>query len=186
MCNRVPCLNCFTDSLPNPSGLETIDFLNRLIRAKLHQMSGIDLQMRESEMLAARFESEGKHEAALSETRIFLDFKAEHAKEQLKREQLIKLVRRIEAAQRDASMLQGMFQSSKTLAEILATMPDASQVVDQLKEQGFLLGQVERELLPPPRRGGEEEDELNLPNAPTRELTMTIAKGKDELQPLLN
>lgn len=125
-----------------------IEQIQRMARAKRHQIVGIQQQQTEAELDALACTD---RQQALSFVRIAMDYKAEAQSEQLKYEQLVKLCNKIESARRNVEMASTMFSSAKTLQQVLEQMPgeELATVMDELRDLFVEHQQVEKELARP-------------------------------------
>lgn len=100
--------------------------------------------------LEAVFYAETNRQVALSHTRIAMDYNRQHVAEQQKYEQITKLIGTIETAQRNLSLATTMFASSKTLQQLLESMPgEADEIMNELREQMHQVRIDDRELSRP-------------------------------------
>lgn len=130
-----------------------IEQLQKMARAKRHQIGGLQLQREEADLDALRCKDRSQ---ALSFVRISLDYRNEAKREQAKYEQLIKLINTIESARRNLEMASIMFASSKTLQQVLEQMPvdDVRNVMDELRDLFVQHQEQSKELSKPILNGG--------------------------------
>lgn len=146
------CPLLFSSRSPTPytdqDASQIIEQIQRMARAKRHQIVGIQQQQTEAELDALACTD---RQQALSFVRIAMEYKAEAQSEQLKYEQLVKLCNKIESARRNVEMASTMFSSAKTLQQVLEQMPgeELATVMDELRDLFVEHQQVEKELARP-------------------------------------
>lgn len=125
-----------------------IEQIQRMARAKRHQIVGMQQQQTEAELDALACK---ERQQALSFVRIAMDYKLAAQSEQLKYEQLVKLCNKIESARRNVEMASTMFASAKTLQQVLEQMPgeELAHVMDELRELFVEHNEVSKELARP-------------------------------------
>ena len=128
---------------------EILNRLYQLARAKRAQMANLHSAEREARLEAVLYATSNRP-VALSHTRIALDYNRQHVLEQQKYEQITKLIGTIETAQRNLALATTMFASSKTLQQLLASMPgQAEDVMNELREQIHQVREKDSELSRP-------------------------------------
>ena len=126
-----------------------LERLYQLARAKRVQMANLHSAEREAR-LEAVFYAATNRQVALSHTRIAMDYNRQHLAEQQKYEQITKLIGTIETAQRNLALATTMFASSKTLQQLLESMPgEANEIMNELREQMHQVRIDDRELSRP-------------------------------------
>ena len=132
--------------LEEQPAVSVLDNLYAIIRAKRAQMASMDSAMREARM-EALYHEKTDHAVALSHVRIALEYQERHRVEQLKYENLLKLIGRLETAHRDLAMHAGFFAASKTLRDVIASMgDDTGEMMDQLREHVHVVQEQDQEL----------------------------------------
>jgi hypothetical protein len=126
-----------------------LERLYQIARAKRVQMANLHSAEREAR-LEAVFYAATNRQVALSHTRIAMDYNRQHVAEQQKYEQITKLIGIIETAQRNLSLATTMFASTKTLQQLLESMPgEANEIMNELREQMHQVQNDDRELSRP-------------------------------------
>lgn len=142
--------------LEEQSASSVLDTLHALARAKRVQMGGLDSAMREARMEAA-YHAPQNQEVALSHVRIALEYKERHRVEQLKYQNLITMIGRLETAHRDLALHASFFAASKTLRDVVAQMGDTEEMMNQIRELVHVVDQehgaeLSRTIFPAPSR----------------------------------
>ena len=123
------------DEIETQSVSTILERLYQIARAKRVQMANLHSAEREAR-LEAVFYATTNRQVALSHTRIAMDYNRQHVAEQQKFEQITKLIGTIETAQRNLALATTMFASSKTLQQLLESMPgEADEIMNELREQ---------------------------------------------------